>query len=178
MRIFPSLGLTLALAAGAVPGESLFSGQATAQIAGICWLYNQNYSARAGGPGAPSVESVITIKNPGTKAVPVMVEWIDTFGATVGTSGPVPIPPQGTREFTTEPAPALAFPFGLDVPAVTGAGGPLPAFEGGARIYRTDTSCKTTNKLGVNGQVVIDIYGPLPEYIHTKIDRPRGMTGD
>lgn len=123
----------------------------------------------------PNTETVISVQN--TSGIPanVWVEWINPFNVVIGVSGPIVIPPENTREFTTAfvAGAGIIEPYILDVPRVGGND-----FEGGARVF---SNTHHVRRLGVNATLVIDIDPNSrlgANYTSIRVIHPRGNRGD
>jgi hypothetical protein len=117
-------------------------------------------------------ETVISIKNTTNSACNVQVEWLLGFGSSQqGVSGPSPIAPQDTLEFTTANQGEAIPPFVLNVFRDTTA-----ELEGSARI-RSD--CPVRSRFGVNAVLVTGIgSGSTFDYMPISVSRPTGRAGD
>lgn len=133
-------------------------------------VYTIPYSASIFG----SVDTVVTVGlNEAAAACQVQLEWLDGQNVLQGVSGPFPVGPGETYEFTTSilaaPQPNPAFIQNVFRNRDTN-------FEGHAKVR---SNCTAGTKLRVNAQTVVtDLQTSAVNYLHIKVTKVPGNTGD
>lgn len=134
-------------------------------------VYVIPYAAHLATPTSPN-RTIVTVGNAELNAVcAVQLEWINFNNAAAGVSGPFPVGPGETFEFTTSLlADPIALPFFENVHRNSASD-----FEGHAKVR---SSCPAPGKLRVNAQTVSTNRSGMLEYMHVKVVRVTGNAGD